>query len=109
MIRDMEEYLSDEQIARCELLFNLHSDEYIHCAYISNGQLYIEILSDLFGEPGELTVYEPDLSGEQGQKKLNYILNGLKPWEECELIGHCCNYGTHDCPDCEKVFNEENN
>lgn len=76
MIRDMEEYLSDEQIERCEEVFDLGNDEYIHCAYISNGQLYIEIISELFGEPSGTTIYEPDLSDEEGQQKLNYILKG---------------------------------
>ena len=76
MIRDMEEYLSDEQIERCEKVFDLGNDEYIHCAYISKGQLYIEIITELYGEPEGTTIYEPDLSDEEGQLKLNYILTG---------------------------------
>ena len=76
MIIDIEEYLSDEQIERCEEVFDLGNDEYIHCAYISNGQLYIEIISDLFSEPSDTTIYEPNLSDEEGQAKLKYILTG---------------------------------
>lgn len=76
MIRSMDEYLSDEQIERCEEMFELGNDEYIHCAYIAEGRLYIEIISDLFGEPSNITIYEPDLSDEEGQKKLKYILTG---------------------------------
>lgn len=76
MIIDIEEYLSDEQIERCEEVFDLGNDEYIYCAYISNGQLYIEIISDLFGEPSDTTIYEPNLSDEEGQAKLKYILTG---------------------------------
>lgn len=75
MIRDIEDYLSDEQIRRCEKSFELGNDEYINSAYMFEGQLYIEIISDLYGVPCS-TIYEPDLSDEEGQQKLNYILKG---------------------------------
>lgn len=79
MIRDIEEYLDDEQISRCLDVFVFEDDEYISCAYIEHGQLKIEIIKNCFAEDFdfEVVTYEPDLTSEEGKLKLHYILTGF--------------------------------
>ncbi len=91
-MNSITEYLDDNQIEKYINKYGIGNDEYIHCAYLNGYTLTIEILTDIYTD-GELYI-----------KTLE-----LKPNELCEIVGHCCNYGTHDCPDCEKVFNKENN
>lgn len=85
MIRDIEEYLNDEQIARCQDVFIFEEDEYIPCAYIENGQLKIEIIKNCFSDDFDVEVitYEPDLTSEEGKLKLHYILTGEGGDELC--------------------------
>lgn len=91
MPSNFEEYLSDEQIERYVKKYGIGNDEYIHCAYIYGNTLHVEILTDFYGD-GELYIKTLD----------------LKPDELCEIIGHCCNYGEHDCNKCKQVIKEEN-
>ena len=76
MIRDIEDYLNDEQLSRCEDVFIFEPDEYIQCAYIECGQLKIDIIKNFYSEDFELITYEPNLYDEEGNIKLHYILIG---------------------------------
>lgn len=71
----MDDCLTEEQIERCYDVFDCYNDEFISAAWFLNGQLIIQYTSHLHGDI-EITEYEPDLSDEEGQAKLKYILTG---------------------------------
>ena len=69
---DRIKHLSKEQIERLYDQFIFEENETITDAYFEDGQLCI-VYNDEDGDEGR---YEPDLSGEEGQEKIDYIMNG---------------------------------
>lgn len=77
---DIDKYLGKDQINRCYDVFIFEENEEINTAWYDEGQLYIEII--IYNDPEDpdnypdSTIYEPNLSDDEGQKKLKYILTG---------------------------------
>jgi hypothetical protein len=70
---DTNKYLTSDQLGRVWEQFEIADNEDIMSAWYTDDQLYIEIWNV---DTDETTVYEPDLSDEEGQRLLDYIMNG---------------------------------
>lgn len=75
--------LDDIQINRCYDVFIFEEDEHILSAWVTqDNRLHIKYVEtkingkDVYPDELVATIYEPDLSDEEGQEKLNYILFG---------------------------------
>ena len=70
---DTDKYLTSDQLGRLWEQFEIEDNEDIMSAWYTDDQLYVEIWNV---DTDETTVYEPDLSDEEGQQLLDYIMNG---------------------------------
>lgn len=70
---DTSKYLTSDQLGRVWEQFEIADNEDIMSAWYTDDQLYVEIWNV---DTDETTIYEPDLSDEEGQQLLDYIMNG---------------------------------